>query len=228
MTSTFMETLQLDETLTIRYKQGYNHCENNLSQYQDRYFPIIYIYGNHEQFDLCRAYQISRIISVNQCYIDLSHVDLDQSNVSLINCKLVGQATSHLVVNSLMIQSCNFKISQLQHGQINNIRIENYNPHDTLDLTGAKLLTKTHLVNLQLTKQTVDLSKLEGTWDYICFRDCTFKGQLRKDVLETKLMHIYTNPNIESGFSENLFHEAIVHQFRYHSSDVATRSFSSL
>ncbi|CAL6051493.1 Hypothetical_protein [Hexamita inflata] len=208
MTSTFMETLQLDEMLTIRYKQGCNHCENNLSQYQDRYIPIIYIYGNYEQFNFCRAYQISRILSVNQCYVDLGLVDLEQSNVSLIKCKLVGQATSHLVVNSLMIQSCNFKISQLQHGQINNIRIENYNPHDTLDLIGAKLLTKTHLVNLQLTKQTVDLSKLEGTWDYICFRDCQFTGQLRKNVLVTKLMHIHTSPDIASGFSEDLFQDA--------------------
>ncbi|CAL6075866.1 Hypothetical_protein [Hexamita inflata] len=116
-----------------------------------------------------------------------------------------------------MIQSCNFKISQLTHGQINNIRIENYNQYDTLDLTGAKLLIKTHLVNLQLTKQTVDLSKLEGTWDYICFRDCHFTGQLRKNALGTKLMHIHTSPDIESGFSEELFRDAVVHQFRQHS-----------
>ncbi|CAL6075768.1 Hypothetical_protein [Hexamita inflata] len=219
----FMETICQDESLQIHYNHGHKACENNLTQYQDRYFPIIFIHGNHEQFNLFRAYQISRILSVNQCYIDLSHVDLDQSNVSLINCKLVGQATSHLVVNSLMIQSCNFKISQLQHGQINNIRIENYNPHDTLDLTGAKLLTKTHLVNLQLTKQTVDLSKLEGTWDYICFRDCKFIGQLRKNVLSTKLMHIHTSPDIESGFSEDLFQDALVHQFRYHSSEATSQ-----
>ncbi|CAL6051513.1 Hypothetical_protein [Hexamita inflata] len=224
MTNTFMETLDLDETLRIQYKHGLKQCENNLTQYQDRYFPIIFIYGNHEQFNLHRAYQISRVISVNQCYIDLGLVDLEQSNVSLIKCKLVGQATSHLVVNSLMIQSCNFQISQLQHGQINNIRIENYNQHDTLDLTGAKLLTKTHLVNLQLTKQTVDLSKLEGTWDYICFRDCQFTGQLRKNVLVTKLMHIHTSPDIESGFSEDLFQDAVVHQFRYHSSDVNSQA----
>ncbi|CAL6051501.1 Hypothetical_protein [Hexamita inflata] len=216
---TFMETCHDDESLYIHYNRGKKVCENNLTQYQDRYFPIIFIYGNHEQFNLHRAYQISRVISVNQCYVDLGLVDLEQSNVSLIKCKLVGQATSHLVVNSLMIQSCNFKISQLQHGQINNIRIENYNPHDTLDLIGAKLLTKTHLVNLQLTKQTVDLSKLEGTWDYICFRDCQFTGQLRKNVLVTKLMHIHTSPNIESGFSEDLFQDAVVHQFRYHSSE---------
>ncbi|CAL6049854.1 Hypothetical_protein [Hexamita inflata] len=145
-----------------------------------------------EVFSFPHVFDISTLILQN-CVIDLCKLEGNFGQIELRQCSISGSLTAKLFADRLSILLCDnniIKLSQLSNSRVKKIDFFFSSVTQNIDFHGAKNMFG-KLGTLQFSSDSdVDLSDLEGHWDFINFSSCYFKNKVQQNNFGGKLLKI--------------------------------------
>ncbi|CAL6049926.1 Hypothetical_protein [Hexamita inflata] len=145
-----------------------------------------------EIFFLPQVFDISTLILQN-CVIDLCKLEGNFGEIEIRKCQISGSLTEKLFADHLSVSLCNthvIKFSQLFNSRVKKIDLYFSSVTQNIDLHGANQMFG-RLGTLQFSSNSdVDLSDLEGYWDFVNFCACKFRNKVICNTFGGKLLNI--------------------------------------
>ncbi|CAL5981429.1 Hypothetical_protein [Hexamita inflata] len=144
-----------------------------------------------EVFSFPHVFDISALILQN-CVVDLCSLEGNFGEIELRQCSISGSLTAKLFADNFSVLLCInvIKMSQLSYGSVKKIDLFFSSVTQNIDLQGAKNMYG-RLGTLQFTSDSdVDLSNLEGYWDFVNFISCKFRNKIICNTFGSKLLNI--------------------------------------
>ncbi|CAL6093153.1 Hypothetical_protein [Hexamita inflata] len=158
--------------------------QNNYIKIKDSYNYINITGYNQIQFDDFEIFRKSERIGITNCSLNFSKLIGDLQYFSLDNCNCIDYNDEHsnkilnnqlqLNINHLVLTNTQLYTNQLSSIKLNRLSIQ-VNEYDIFDYWNCGQL-KCKLLHLSLHKINIDLSVLNGHWDYVLLNFCQFSS----------------------------------------------------
>ncbi|CAL5981413.1 Hypothetical_protein [Hexamita inflata] len=136
-----------------------------------------------EVFSFPHVFDISALILQN-CVIDLCKLEGNFGQIEIRKCQISGSLTEKLFADRLSVSLCggqNIRLSQLADSRVQKFDIFFCSFNLCIDLQGANQMFG-RLGTLQFSSDSdVDLSDLEGYWNFVNFISCKFRNNVQSN-----------------------------------------------
>ncbi|CAL6051467.1 Hypothetical_protein [Hexamita inflata] len=168
--------------ITTRCSNFWSDCQNNFSQFLNKQFEQVNIFGKiYQQKNLEFILQSYRMrihtVIIDHCTIDFSEASGDFNQIIFNSCDLINELTDKFTAVQLTFNS-NLTFSQLKNFSAQKINVS-ANTNCKIDFEGASELNS--LNELTIIGTEINLNQLKGNWKQVKIEHCQLANWLSEE-----------------------------------------------